>query len=232
VTDQTISFAYPDARLLIFSRAPIPGKVKSRLIPAIGETAAAELHRLMTQNIVSLAAEASLCPVELWCDDVSHEFFQTLSERFNVKLCLQQGRDLGERMHHAARCALAQADSVIIVGSDCLQFTTDHFRTTLHELSLDECDVVVTPALDGGYVLLGLKSIDKRIFQDISWGTGDVMSQTRAALQALRWQWKEMPALRDTDIREDLMDVLSNRHQYRPDAGIDALLQQLELRGS
>ena len=219
---------FPDARLLIFAKAPVPGQVKSRLVPDIGEHAAAELHRLMTLNTVVMAVNSGICPVELWCSpDPSHQFFQKLGQRVPVTLRTQQGSDLGERMFHAAGCALQEANSIIIIGSDCLQITNDHLAMAMAYLAEQSLECVVAPAYDGGYVLIGMNKIDRRLFQNIDWGTSDVMKQTQDALRGLQWRWAELPTLRDTDVKTDLLHILSSRDQYRPDPGIDSLLQDI-----
>jgi rSAM/selenodomain-associated transferase 1 len=220
-------FKYPDARLLIFAKAPVPGQVKSRLIPELGEAAAAQLHRLMTLNVVSMAVDSAVCPVELWCfPDSEHAFFRDIQRRFAVELYTQQGGDLGQRMYHATECALQRANQVMIIGSDCLQYTATHFEHALQQLSSEHCDAVIAPAHDGGYVLLGMKQIDKRPFQHIDWGSGHVLEQTRDAFRQLQWRWHELPTLRDTDVKADLLHILSHRNLYRPDSEIDNLLQR------
>ncbi|MGD8569968.1 MAG: TIGR04282 family arsenosugar biosynthesis glycosyltransferase [Gammaproteobacteria bacterium] len=220
------TFQYPDARLLIFTKAPVPGQVKSRLVPDLDESAAAQLHRLMTLNVVAMAVDGAICPVELWCYPHSeHSFFQNLQQRFLVELHVQQGADLGERMFQAADYTLQHAKQVVIIGSDCLQYTAAYFAHALRQLSCEQCDVVIAPAHDGGYVLLGMNRIDKRLFQHIAWGSHQVMEQTRDALRQLQWRWQELPTLRDTDVKADLLHIMSHRHQYRPDSEIDNLLQ-------
>ena len=219
---------FPDARLLIFAKAPVSGQVKSRLVPDIGKQAATELHRLMTLNTVAMAVDSGVCPVELWCSpDPSDDFFQTVVQRFPVTLRTQQGSDLGERMFHAASCALQEVNNVIIIGSDCLQITNDYLVMATAYLSKQSVECVVAPAYDGGYVLIGVNRIDRRLFQNVAWGTGDVMKQTQDALKQLQWRWAELPTLRDTDVKTDLLHMLSNRDQYRPDPGIDSLLQDI-----
>lgn len=220
-------FKYPNARLLVFTKAPIPGQVKSRLILELGESAAAQLHRLMTLNVLSMAVASGLCPVEVWCfPDSGHAFFRDIQQRFAVDLHTQQGGDLGERMFYAAQSTLQRANQVVIVGSDCLQYTADHFDQALRRLSGEGCDAVIAPAHDGGYVLLGLNRIDERPFQHIDWGSCRVLEQTRDAFRQLQWRWYELPTLRDTDVKADLLHILSNRNQYRPDSELDHLLQR------
>ena len=219
---------FPDARLVVFAKAPVPGQVKSRLIPHIGAAHATQLHRSMTTHAINIATESDICPVELWCTpDESHEYFQDLKHQFPITLFTQQGKDLGERMFNAAAHILNRAEQVVIIGSDCPQFTAIHLTEAIQLIGSDEIDAVVTPAFDGGYVLIGLKKGDQRLFENISWGTSGVMQQTRNVLQDIGWRWEELPGLRDVDVGADLEDIVANELQYPLSAELKSLLQKI-----
>ena len=127
---------FPDARLVVFAKAPITGQVKTRLIPQIGAANAAQLHRLMTSQILTTATESNICPVELWCTpDDTHEFFQQLKSQYAISLFTQNGRDLGERMFNAASNVLGRAKQVVIVGSDCPQFSSKHLTDAVDTIT-------------------------------------------------------------------------------------------------
>ena len=90
---------FPEARILVFARAPIPGRAKTRLIPALGEQGAAELHSKLTLHTLDTTTQSNLCPVELWsADEHEHSFFSDCAERYPITLKQQQGIGLGQRM--------------------------------------------------------------------------------------------------------------------------------------
>ena len=219
---------FPDARLVVFAKAPVPGQVKSRLIPHIGAAHATQLHRSMTTHTIKIATESDVCPVELWCSpDEGHEYFQELIHQFPITLFTQQGKDLGERMFNAAAHVLNRANEVVIIGSDCPQFTAKHLTDAFRLIGNDEIDAVVTPAYDGGYVLIGLNKVDQRLFDNISWGSSGVMQQTRNVLQDIGWRWEELPSLRDVDVEGDLEDIVANELQYPLSAELKSLLKKI-----
>ena len=219
---------FPDARLVVFAKAPITGQVKTRLIPQIGAANAAQLHRLMTSQILATATESNICPIELWCTpDDTHEFFQQLKSQYPISLFSQSGSDLGERMFHAASDVLGRAKQVVIVGSDCPQFSAQHLTDAVDTITETNNDMVLTPAFDGGYVLIGMNKVGHRLFDHISWGSSNVLAQTRVALQDLGWRWQELPTLRDVDEVADLEDIVANEPQYPLSVELKSLLQKI-----
>lgn len=194
---------YPRSRLLIFSKAPIVGTVKTRLIPVLGAVGAANLQRRLTQRLVAAVSAAALCPLELWVTpDVRHPFFQQLASRYAVRLQQQNGENLGERMAHASQTALTCAESVLLIGTDCPLLDPDWIAQALQSLS--RYDAVLGPAEDGGYVLIGLKRPHAALFQAMPWGSDVVAELTRQRLRAAGWRWLELPCLWDVDRPEDL----------------------------
>ena len=219
---------YPDTEILVFAKAPIPGQVKTRLIPAIGAEAAAKLYQQMLQQTLKTVVESALCKVRLLCTpDTSHPFLQSLSSHYSVPLDLQEGNNLGERMFNAAFRGLNEFENVILIGSDCPEMSASHLEDVMDILTQSDSDVVIIPAHDGGYVLLGLHRIDPVLFEGVSWGTEVVMSQTRGALEQLQWHWKEMEPLKDLDTFEDIKDFVANEHQYQLDTDVRQQLEKL-----
>lgn len=195
---------FPDARLLVFARAPVPGRVKTRLLPAIGGYRAAVLQWQLGEHILRLATEAKLCPIELWCDpDTRHPFFVHCRRKFGVSLQAQQGADLGRRMYGALRRALRQAKSVVIIGTDCPSLTIKDLQEAFVALAMGT-DVILGPAEDGGYVLIGARRNSRRLFSGIAWGTSQVLQQTRDRLRMLNWQGRELVLRWDVDRPHDL----------------------------
>lgn len=193
-------------RFLVFARAPLPGAVKTRLIPALGADRAAALHRRLTERQLERLCAEPVGPVELWVTpETDHPFFAEQTERWPIGLYRQQGEDLGERMHWAAQQALTRADAVVLLGTDCPELDAAYARAAVRRLRTD--DAVLGPALDGGYVLLGLRRIDQTLFTDMPWGTSQVAELTRRRLEQLGWRWSELRSLRDIDRPEDLVHL-------------------------
>lgn len=204
---------FPDARLMIFAKAPVAGAAKTRLSPALGEQGAADLQARLTERILHTAVSANLAPVELWCSpDCSHPFFQAVTG--TVWRRAQHGQDLGERMANAFDAALGSHPYAVLVGTDCPAMTADFLARAFAALD-GGADAVVGPAEDGGYVLLGLQRMDKRLFEGVAWGTGRVLGQTRERLAALGWRWEELETLWDVDRPEDLERLMSGDPDLR-----------------
>ena len=185
----------------IMAKAPIAGAAKTRLIPSIGAHAAAVLQERLTERTVATALAAKIGPVTLWCEpDPSHPSFRDLVTRTAVTLKRQPAGDLGARM----LAAMAAANRpVLVIGTDCPAFTAEHLRAAANTLH-DGADVVLIPAEDGGYVLIGARSAHSELFTGIAWGTAMVLAETRARLSALRLASVELTPLWDVDTEGDL----------------------------
>jgi len=191
-------------RIVVFARAPEPGKVKTRLIPALGEAGAAALHRRLVMLSLCAARDAELGSVELWCaPDTRHVFFAECKRGFGVSLHSQREGDIGARMQRALETVLGRARRAILIGADVPALSAQYLRDAEHALSSAH-DVVIGPAEDGGYVLIGLSRCDPELFRGIPWGGPQVLAETRRRIAALRWRSLEMPALWDVDRPEDL----------------------------
>ena len=191
----------------MFARAPVPGRAKRRLIPALGDEGAAELQRRMTAHVVSAAVAANAGTVTLWCTPgCDHPSFRELADRFPIELRAQQGCGLGDRMGAAMRDMLARRPLALLAGSDCPGLVPDVFRRTVEWLAHGS-DAVLAPAVDGGYVLIGLRLFDASLFADMPWGTDRVLPQTRRRLRRLGWQLRETDPLPDIDRPDDLVHL-------------------------
>jgi len=200
----TASAAKDRCRVIVFARAPEPGKVKTRLIPALGEAGAAALHRRLVMHCLRAATDAQLGPVELWCaPDAGDPFFRECERRIGVSLHPQGDGDLGARMQHAFESALARAGRAILVGCDIPALSAQYLRDAERALAGSD-DVVIGPAEDGGYVLIGLSRCDAELFREIPWGGSKVLPETRRRIAALGRRLSELPALWDVDRPEDL----------------------------
>lgn len=200
-----------DNTLIIFAKAPIPGETKTRLIPGLGIEGAAMLHRQLVLHTLETALEAGIGSVELWCAPApDHSFFQECLRLYDITLRTQQGIDLGQRMAHAIDTALQYSRSVILIGTDCPSLKAETLQqavSTLHQ----GVDMVIAPAADGGYVLLGVTRSSPDLFNLIAWGTDSVMQTTRDRLSKLGWRWHELAEHQDIDRPEDLEQLLTNQ---------------------
>lgn len=195
---------YPSGRLLIFAKAPVPGRVKTRLMPRLDAETCARLQRRLIERTLAMAVESALCPTELWCaPDCTHRFLIESARKFHARMRRQRGRDLGTRMHLALSSALVNAQFGIIVGCDCPALDATYLTQACQMLA-DGIPVVLGPAEDGGYVLIGARRTTATLFDDIAWGTSAVLEQTRARLKNLNWRWRELAPLWDIDRPDDL----------------------------
>ncbi|MFM9885788.1 MAG: TIGR04282 family arsenosugar biosynthesis glycosyltransferase [Burkholderiales bacterium] len=191
--------------MIIFAKAPVAGIAKTRLIPSLGAAGAAALHAAMVARMVAVATAAAVGPVELACTpDTAHPLFQSLSRQHGVALSVQGDGDLGERMFRALDRAILEAGAGIIVGTDCAALDARYLHAARAALD-DGVPVVVGPAEDGGYVLIGGRVVCPAIFQGVEWGTDTVMHATRQVLRARAIGWHELATLWDVDRPEDLM---------------------------
>ena len=191
------------------------GQVKTRLIPALGAEGAARLHRQLMEDIVGRLCASGAARVELWVTpDTGHPCFVELAERWPLDLFVQEGQDLGARMAYAARSALTRAEAVILIGTDCPDLSPEFLKAAI--AGLGHQDAVLGPALDGGYVLLGLRSVESSLFERMPWGSDRVAYVTEQRLDALGWQWSRLAPLRDVDRPEDLAYLPARISPIRP----------------
>jgi rSAM/selenodomain-associated transferase 1 len=186
-----------------FARSPQVGQVKTRLVPALGEEGACALHCELVRWTSRTLVDAGLAEVELHvAGELSHPLFQDCLDAGVARVLPQRGRDLGERMHNALADGLRRSRSVVLVGSDCPGIGRDYLAQA--GAALERAPVVIGPALDGGYVLIGARDIRASVFQGVDWGTGEVYRQTVENLRRLGWRWEALAALADIDRPQDL----------------------------
>jgi len=191
---------------MVFAKAPRPGRVKTRLIPALGETGAAQLQQQLIERTLRTAAAAGLGGVELWCAPGPDEpYFSDCAKRPELSVRAQGEGDLGQRMARALESALAEGSPGLLIGCDCPALTPAYLREAADALAGGD-DAVFGPAEDGGYVLVGVaRSPAAELFEAIIWGGSTVMQETRARLARGNWRWRELATLWDVDRPEDLV---------------------------
>lgn len=189
---------------MIFSRAPLPGRCNTRLIPHLGARGAARLQRSLLENTLATVASSRLAPVELWCTPhCNHTVFRQARLHRGIALKTQPAGDLGKRMDHVLRRSLRKARYVLLIGTDCPALTADHIGHALEALA-DGSEVVIGPARDGGYVLIGARRNLPTLFKGIPWSTPGVMTATRRRLSWIGASYTELAPLWDVDRPEDL----------------------------
>jgi rSAM/selenodomain-associated transferase 1 len=180
----------PKWTLQVFARAPLPGQVKTRLIPQLGVQGATDLHSRLVVAALRRACAARGARVELWiAGDPLDAFVQECAQRFGVPVLVQRGADLGARMANALSQAFSGLDrsaACVLIGSDCPSQRPDDLEQAAAALRTQE--VVLQPALDGGYVLIGVTRPQPGLFEGIEWGSERVAQQTlkRSAELGLR----------------------------------------------
>jgi len=196
----------------IFIKYPEPGKVKTRLAKDIGKEKAAHIYRRIVELIMAntIPAHGAYDRIVFYDPAERHEDFTSWlpGERF----LLQQGNDVGQRMDSAIRSLLGMgAEKAVLTGADIPALSQGIIDAAFQEL--DRSDIVIGPARDGGYYLIGMKSPYPDLFQDVRWSTGKVLEDTLMKLQKLRLRFTLVERLSDLDTREDLQhvpDVLPN----------------------
>lgn len=188
----------------VFSRAPVPGNTKTRLIRALGAQGAARLHRGMLRRVLEVASTIRQATLTLVCTpDPYHPFFDALQHEFELSTAKQRGNDLGERMSFELNRCLKTHAAAIVVGSDC-PFIQPHDYLTAFEALLDGTTVALGPSRDGGYYLIGLSQPAPALFKGISWGTDTVLESTLALIKSQGFQWLGLPERSDIDTPDDL----------------------------
>lgn len=191
-------------KLLVFTKSPVLGEVKTRLQPDYSPEQSLTVHKNLMLNTLALTKELNDIDIELCCTPNRNTvFFLDCEKQFPVTLTDQQGADLGERMAFSLSVALQTYGKVIIIGTDCPDLDENYIEKALH--ALNDVDVVIGPAEDGGYVLLGLTRFSLELFSDISWGSDTVLKQTRDILNNLDWSWHELETRHDVDRPEDVL---------------------------
>lgn len=199
-----------ETRVLVFTKAPQPGAVKTRLIPLLGDQGSATLQARLIEHTLTMARDAQMGRTELWCSpETGDPFLRSCATRYSVSLELQPNGDLGTRMLAAFSRTLRAAARAILIGTDCPALSARHLRSANHRLIRGD-DAVFVPAEDGGYALIALARCEPDLFTSIQWGGPHVMSDTRSRLSALGWCWTELETLWDVDRPADYERLLAS----------------------
>ena len=216
--------------LVVFTRPPVPGACKTRLIPQIGKAGAAAIAARLTEaarqcahewlrtvEAESGSARVALC-VAGAIDSTCRESFADWLPFASIQA--QAEGDLGNRLEQAVAERFRDgAGRVIVVGTDCPGLTAAHLLEATRALASHE--VVLGPALDGGYTLIGLRRPIPELFRDMPWSKPELLAATRRRMQGERLTWYELQTLGDVDLAEDLPRLAA---LFRPQPRVDATL--------
>lgn len=184
----------------LFAKPPVEGKVKTRLIPDLGIAKATQVYRYCLQYTLDLVRKSGY-RYQIWLTEKTRDLI------FNAEpYHLQQGTNLGSRMWQAIDSQLRESkqtqSEILLIGSDCLDLNCFHFKQAISALSTH--DIVLTPAHDGGFALIGCRVIDAQLFNRVKWGSNEVFIQTVNNAQSLGYQISILESVRDIDTLEDL----------------------------
>jgi len=224
--------------VILFAKYPTPGRVKTRMIGPLTPEQAAEVHRLCLRIAMDTLMEAAMAnagsPVLCFTPDrARNRFREFLLRDARVTFWPQGDGDLGARMHRAVTRAFKHTDRVLLYGCDSPTVRATDIADALN--ALDDHDMVLGPALDGGYYLLALRrerlaggALDfAPLFDDIEWGSGRVAEATRQRARSAGLTWLELPVHRDLDRRDDLAAVRPELRGGGPISALAGYIDQL-----
>ena len=194
-----------NTRIVIFAKAPVAGHAKTRLIPALGADGAAKLAGRMLAVTLAQARDAAPLKIELCVTPDACDAAWAGRLPRGVAVSNQGPGDLGVRLAATAKRILDGSERAILIGTDCPALTSTRLRAAAD--ALESHDAVMHPALDGGYVLLGLSRFDPSLFSGIAWSSATVCAETQARIKALAWRLLVGETLRDVDEPADLEAV-------------------------
>ena len=187
--------------LCVFVKAPVPGRVKTRLARDLGAGQALEAYRVLVERELDAFSQVEF-PIELWVSgDPGNAQVRDWSMRYALTVRSQPSGDLGRKMHEAISSCCAAGRAGIVIGSDLP--AVDASYVELAASLLQERDLVLGPAEDGGYALIGLNTPVATLFSDIDWGTDRVYRQTRSKAERLGLSVGELPMTWDVDTITD-----------------------------
>jgi rSAM/selenodomain-associated transferase 1 len=197
-------------KLIVFVKAPREGAVKTRLAATVGTRKACAVYQELVETLLRRIEAIKSVELRFTPDDAGPEIQPWLHAGWTVQP--QGDGDLGARLSRAFEESFAAgAERVVIIGSDCAEINSADIRTAWKELRTHE--VVIGPAIDGGYWLIGLRSAQRPLFEDIAWSGDQVMGQTlqRARILGLRIQLLRI--LADIDTEEDWNAYVQDRRR-------------------
>jgi len=184
--------------IMVFVRNPELGRVKTRLAKSIGDQAALETYKILSKHTSKIISEIDSDQLIFYSDKIQDNDIWTAT---NCKKQIQTKGDLGQKMLAAFQYGFSLGyQKILIIGSDLYSLRPKHIESAFEQL--ENYDVVIGPALDGGYYLLGLNFIIPKIFKQKQWSTSSVLKETLSDLKEFNVNLLE--PLNDIDTYEDL----------------------------
>lgn len=192
--------------LLIFTKNPQLGKVKTRLAKDVGNQVALDIYKILLEHTLSVTQNLKVFKEVYYSEEIiENDLWNPVF--FGKKL--QRGINLGERMENAFRSSFERGfKKVVIIGSDLLDLKTEDLLTAFE--NLDSSDYVLGPAQDGGYYLFGMKKPEEKVFKNKKWGTDSVFAETMKDLESQNVTLLEVR--NDIDTFEDIQDCDALQH--------------------
>lgn len=189
-----------DRLLLIFTRNPKLGKCKTRLAATLGDQAALDIYMILLRHTAEITKDLNCSKEVHYSDEVSEN---DLWDKGNYAKQLQEGKDLGERMYNAFKSGFQKGyKKIIIIGSDIYDLNSETINEAFAEM--ENVDFVIGPAADGGYYLIGMKTLNNDIFLNKNWGTETVLEDTLNNLNHKKVRLLQIK--NDIDVYEDLKE--------------------------
>jgi uncharacterized protein len=186
--------------ILIFARYPTAGAAKTRLIPALGAIGAANAHKALCEATLRTARASGFSILLAYTGAALADFQKWLGH--DNEYVLQIDGDLGDKLTGAIDFALSKGDQkLFIIGSDCPYISVEHFNAAA--AALENHDIAIGPAFDGGYYLIALKAPYSSLFKDIAWSTEQVFEQTCRAAADINLSVKILETLADIDTPDE-----------------------------
>jgi len=205
--------------LIIFTKTPVKGRVKTRLQKNLSQTNVLKLYKGFLFQTVHRAKDVINCKKIIACyPDMNHPYLKTLAKRFGFQLTKQNGRDLGERMQNAITDFLDDSNKkVVIIGCDSPTLPKEYIEKAFNVLN--KKSLVIGPSCDGGYYLIGVRGAAPPIFNKIKWGTKDVLKETLKRIpKEMLPSFHLLPFWYDIDTNDDLEFL--NLHKRILDASV------------
>lgn len=192
--------------LLIFTKNPQLGKVKTRLAKDVGNQVALDIYKILLEHTLSVTQNLKVFKEVFYSEEIiENDLWNPVF--FGKKL--QRGINLGERMENAFRSSFERGfKKVVIIGSDLLDLKTEDLLNAFE--NLDSSDYVLGPAQDGGYYLFGMKKPEEKVFKNKKWGTDSVFAETMKDLESQNVTLLEVR--NDIDTFEDIQDCDALQH--------------------
>ncbi len=185
--------------LQVYARVPALGKVKTRLQPDLSPGQSLAIYHLLLERTLNMVAGLRDYQVELWLAGTDADpGVPDLIRDTGLPVHWQQGGDLGERLTHSFSQGLARAPAVVCIGVDCPDLDADYLAAAYAALA-EPGDLVLGPADDGGYVLIGMRRLDGALFRQLEWGSEHVLQQTLIRAKSVGYRLHQLAVLRDID---------------------------------